>query len=282
MPVGIASTITAANLANWIPIVWAKDIISDVEKNLVFGGLYDRSYEQYAAFGNKIVVPRLTEMSANLVNYDQTSTSYKDAQNAENIDLNQNFDVSIVIDDITQIQTNPKYFEKVRSKMAYALAKVIDINCANALRSANTYRGTIDVALTEDDLIGCYEDLNGGDVPQAGRAWVFDPESITDLLKNDYFIRMDYVPGSVVSTGFQGRQILGAPVYMTTNLFTHDSGAHVSGYFQKEYEALAVQMPAAFEIGRIGLQHVDFITGVASWGFKTMRPTFGVAINCRS
>lgn len=284
MAIGIASTITGSggNLANWIPTVWAQDVISEVEKNLIFGGLYDRSYEKWAAYGDKIVVPRLAEIAAQVVNFDQTSTTYKVEQNAENISIDQKFDISVMMDDLARVETNPKYFEKVRSKMAYGLAKVIDINCANALRSANTVRGTIDTALTEEDLIQVYEDLNVADAPISERAWAFDPESISDLMKLDYFVRMDYVPGSVSANGFQGRQIFGSPVYMTTNLFTHASGAHLSGYFHREYEALVVQLPAAFEIGRIGLQHSDFITGLAAWGFKTMRPTFGAALNCRS
>jgi len=281
---GIASTITALNLANWIPTVWATDIISEVESRLVLGSLVDRSYEKYAAYGNVIVVPRLSELSAQVVNFDEQSTTYRIEQNAENITLNQNFDVSVAMDDITKIQTNPKYFEKVRAKMAYALAKVIDINCANMLRGGNsgTKAGTTGSALTEDVLIGCYETLNGGDVPFEDRAWVLDTDSITDLMKLDFFIRMDYVPGSVVTQGFQGRQIFGAPVYMTTNLFAYTDGAHCAAYFQREHQALVLQLPAEFEIGRIGLQHVDFITGLASWGNKEMRTTFCCPINTRS
>ncbi len=282
MPVGIASTITAANLANWIPTVWSQEVLSSVENLLLFGQLYDRSYEKYARYGNKIVVPTMAEISASVVNFDQTATTYHVVQNAENISIDQNFDIAVMVDDVTDVQTNPKYFDKIRAKMAYGLAKVIETNCANALRSANQYRGTLASALTEDVLISCYEDLNGGDVPETDRAWVFDPESITDLLKLDYFIRMDYVPGSVVSNGFQGRQIFGAPVYMKNGLTTHASGEHVAGYFQREFEALVIQVPMKFETQRVALQHSDAIVGLAAWGFKTMRPTFGVAINTRS
>ncbi len=282
MPVGITSTITAVNLANWIPTVWSQEVLADVENLLLFGQLYDRTYEKYARYGNKIVVPRLTEITASVANFDATATTYHVGQNAENISIDQNFDIAIAIDNITDLQTNPKYFDAVRAKLAYGLAKVIEINCANALRSANAYGGTIATALTEDVLITAYENLNEGDAPMDGRAWVFDPESITDLLKLDYFVRMDYVPGSVVANGFQGRQIFGSPVYIKNGLYAHASGEHVAGYFHREFEALVVQTPVKFETQRIALQHVDVLVGLVSYGFKTMRPTFCEAINTRS
>ena len=282
---GIGQPITAANLANWIPIVWAQEVIADVENSLVLAALFDRSYEKYTRFGDTIVIPRLAEISAHVVNTEQQATTYYVEQNAENISLDQKFDIAVVVDDINQVQTNPKYFDKVRSKMAYGLAKIIDTNCANMLRGFNsgTKLGTTGSALTEDILIECYEKLNEGNAPFSDRAWTFDPASITDLVKNDYFIRMDYVPGSVVAQGFQGRQIFGSPVYISTDLFAYGSTSeHVSGYFHREAAALAVQMNPRFEVARLPLQHADVIIGLGVWGLKEIRTTFGVPINCRS
>ncbi len=280
---GIGYPILASNVANWIPIVWAKEVQDIVKSALVLGGLFDRSYEGYAAFGNKIVVPKLAEITAQAVNFEQMATTYHVAQNAENITIDKIYDIAVMMDDLAQVETNPKYFEKVRDTLAYGLAKRIDINCATTANEGTTYVGTLGSALTEDVLISAYEALNSYDAPQEKRAWVFDPESISDLMKNDYFIRMDYVSGSVVQNGFQGKQIFGAPVYMTTNLCYYGTTLeHMAAYFQKEAYALVVQLPARFEVGRVGLQHSDFITGLAAFGLKAMRPNYGVVINTRS
>jgi len=284
MPAPGQGLITAANLVNWIPTVWATDVISAVENSLVVAQLYDRSYEQFArGGGDTIVIPRMENISAHAVNTQQGTTVYQVVQNAENISLNQKMDIAVAVDDINQIQTNPKYFEKIRQKMAYGLANIIDTNCSNAFRGwSNSDRGTLATALKESDLIGCYEDLNGANAPFEDRAWVFDAESITDLINNDFFTRMDYVPDSIVRSGFQGKQIFGSPVYMSTNLYTHATNEHVAGYFHREATALVVQMQPEFEIARLPLQHADAIIGMVIYGIKVVRPTFGTAMNTRS
>ncbi len=275
--------ISATNLANWIPDVWSKEVLSAVENSLVTGQLYDRSYEQFARQGgDNIVVPNLSEINANAVNTAIDMTLYDDLQTVTNIAINKKYDIGIEVDDINQLQSNPKYFEKVRSKLAYGLAKVIDTNCAAAFKSFDNFAGAINTALTEDALIQAYEYLNAANAPYQERAWVFDPETITDQLKLDYFIRMDYVPGSVVSSGFQGRQIFGSPVYISTNLSTYAGGPHASGYFQREAVALVIQMQPRFEVARIPLRHADAIIGLCVYGLQEMRGTFGVCVNCRS
>jgi len=279
-----AKLMTNVNVANWIPTIWSKQVLAAVEHSLVTGALVDRSYEQYArAGGSRIVVPNLANLTAAAVNTDQDLTLYGATQGATNIDVNYFFDVGVGLSDIEDLQINPDYMEKVKGKVAYSLAQVIDWNTNALFAGFDTAVGTTGSALTEDDLIEAYENLNEADAPFTDRAWVFDPESITDLLKQDYFIRMDYVPGSVVSQGFQGRQIFGSPVYISTNLTVYGStNEHMSGYFQREAIALVMQMQPKFEVARLPLQHSDAIIGLCAYGLMEMRGTFGVLINCRS
>ncbi len=275
--------ISSTNLANWIPTVWSKEVLADVENSLVTGALYDRSYEDLVrSGGDTIVVPHLAEISANIVNTAIDVTLYDAIQNVTNIALDFKYDIAIEVSDIEQLQTNPKYFSKVTSKLAYGIAKQIDINCNVKFRDFNNQVGTVNTALTEDVLIEAYEKANEANAPYSDRAWVFDPASITDLMKLDYFVRMDYVSGHVVEQGFVGRQIMGSPVYISTNLDTYAGGPHAAGYFQRETVALVMQMQPKFEVARIPLRHADAIIGLAVWGIQEMRGTFGVTINTRS
>ena len=275
--------ISSTNLANWIPTVWSKEVLADVENSLVTGALYDRSYEDLVrSGGDTIVVPHLAEISANIVNTAIDVTLYDAIQNVTNIALDFKYDIAIEVSDIEQLQTNPKYFSKVTSKLAYGIAKQIDINCNVKFRDFNNKVGTVNTALTEDVLIEAYEKANEANAPYSDRAWVFDPASITDLMKLDYFVRMDYVSGSVSERGFVGRQIMGSPVYISTNLDTYAGGPHAAGYFQRETVALVMQMQPKFEVARIPLRHADAIIGLAVWGIQEMRGTFGVTINTRS
>lgn len=278
-----AAVITTANVQNWIPRVWSKDVLVFVEKLLVTGALVDRSYEAFArGGGDVIVVPHLAELAANVVNTSKDMTLYNAVQNVTNISINKKYDIGILVDDINQLQTNPKYYEKVRSKLAYGLAKQIDINTNVLFRDFDNTSGIVNVALTEDTVIEAYTNLNLNDAPDSGRAWEFDPESIQDLLKLDYFIRMDYVPGSVVASGFVGRQIMGSPVYMTTNLDTYAGGPHAAAYFHREALALVIQLDKPVEVFRVPLQHADGISGLVVFGIQEMRGTWGNLINTRS
>ncbi len=203
-------------------------------------------------------------------------------QNVTNIAINQKFHAGVAVDDFNQIQSNPKYFEKVRGKLAYALSKQLDTNIGALFNALSTHVGTVHSALTEDVIISAYEQLNVNDVPATDRAWVLDPKSETDLLKLDYFVRMDYVPGSVVTQGFSGRKILGAPVYFTTNLDTIDVNAHAAIYWQREAYGLIVQMPLKFEAFRWNLHFSDAMLVNILFGVAKLRDSFAVCINTRA
>lgn len=275
--------ITSTNLANYIPSIWSKKVLADAEAALVCGGLVDRSYEEFAmGGGNKIVVPNLHELTASVVNTLGDMSMYDTIQNVTNIDVNIEYDIGIAVDDIDKMQTNPKYFDKVTGKLAYSLAKRIDIN-VNALFSGfgNDSKSAF-VAMTTDDIITAYEELNENNAPATDRAWVFDPETITDLLKLDYFVRMDYVPEGVHKTGFQGRSILGSPVYMTTNLDTVNVNCHGAAYFHREAIALVVQLEPKFEVWRWALRHSDAISGLILFGVAEMHDLWGSLLRTRS
>jgi hypothetical protein len=276
--------IAAANLANYIPAILSKAVQAAAESMLVTGKLVDRSFESMAKNGGStITVPKLEEISANAVtNRQADATLYDTVQGAVTITLDQVYDIGVAIDDITALQTNPKYFDKVRDKLAYGLSKAIDTVVNTRFENFSQTVGTEGSALTEDVILQAYEYLNVADAPAEGRAWIFDPESITDLMKIDMFVKMDYVGDAVWKTGFSGRQILGSPVYWSTNLHVNNTNSHCAAYLQKEAIALVVQMPATFETFRLPLKHSDGILGLTVFGTQEMRDTFGVWIKTRS
>jgi len=274
-----ARTVNATELANWTPPIWSASVLAAVESRLVLGALCDRTYEVFATSGDTIVVPNLAEITANTVNTGVDMTLYSATQNVTNISLNKKYDIGVLVDDIMQVQNNPKYFEKVRTKLAYGLAKAIDSNVGGLIPSLDKILGTVNTAITEDIIYESYETLNQADAPFDDRSWVFSPHHITDLYKLDVFMRADYVGDVPVTTGFQGRKIMGSPVYITTNLPAYAGGARPAVYMHREALALVVQLKPRFEIARIPLQHGDAIIGLVHFGTQEMRGTFGVCIN---
>ncbi len=162
--------ITATNLANYIPTILSQQVLAELENMLVIGGLVDRSYEGEArGGGNLIQVPNLANITAQVVNTLQDITLYDTIQNVTNISINKKYDVGIEVTDIEQLQTNPKYFAKVRAKLAYALAKQIDSNIAATFNGYTQHVGSVHSALTEDNLIQAYEYLNLAPAPDTFR-----------------------------------------------------------------------------------------------------------------
>ena len=98
----------------------------------------------------------------------------------------------------------------------------------------------------------------------------------------DFFVRMDYIPDSVVNNGFQGRQIFGAPVYMTNNLPAVNTNYHAPTYFHREAHALVTQIAPKVMMERWAERIAWGITCIALYGVKTMREPFGVWIKSRS
>ncbi len=275
--------ITATNLANYIGTVMSKDVQMFVEANLVCGGLVDRSFEGDARQGGNVIqVPMFLEISTNAVNTAADMTLYDTLQTKKLINLNQAYDIGVSIDDINQMQTNPKYWTRVRDACAYGLIKNIDAATAGYFNAFSQAVGTEGSALTEDVILQAYEYLNTANAPASDRCWIFDPESVTDLMKLDMFVKMDYVADPVWKTGFTGRQILGSPVYLTTNLEAINTNYHGACYMHKEALALVLQIPPKFEVWRWELRHSDAISGLILYGIEEMRDTFGVWIKTRS
>ena len=275
--------INATNLANYIPTILSKDVQMYIEKALVFGGVVDRSYESEAkAGGSTMDVAIFSELSATAVNTAADMSLYDTLQNKATISFNRKYDTGVAVDDINKLQTNPKYYDKAKTAIGYPLAKQIDADVAGLINSFSQSVGTEGSALSEDTILAAYEYLNAADAPATDRVWVFDPESITDLMKIDMFVRADYVGDTVWKTGFVGRQILGSPVYISSNLEALNTNYHGAGYFHKEALALVVQMPTQIETARIPLRHADAIIALSVWGMAVLRDTFGCWIKTRS
>lgn len=271
------------NLANYIPTIWAKEVQSAVEEALVCGKVVDRSYERYAAGGGgTVVVPVLSNLSVTAYNATADISYSTTNETAVNITLNQRYYVAFGVDPFTQIQDAIGYFEKAKTKVSYALAEQIDTSLGTLFASFGNSTGTEGTAVGVDQLIAAYESINENNAPHEGRAWIFDPETVTDLMGLDYFVKMDYVPDSVSKNGFQGRQIFGAPVYMTTNLPAVNTSYHAAAYLHREAIALVIQGAPKLKLAFDTRRASDVVIGTALWGVKEMRDGFGVWIKTRS
>ena len=279
-----SNAILTTNVAPFIPEVWSLIVLAATENELVFANHVDRRFEKDLTYGDRVNIPNLSNLgNANAVNTSVDLTLYDDLQNTTTLIVNYHYYQAIGLGKMEQLQDRPDFLEAALQKCGYSVGKMMDDILADLVNSLTKSEGSEGNALTSDILINCYEDLNTNAVPADDRAWILDPKSITDLMKLDYFIRYDYVPEGVVSKGFTGRQIFGAPVYMTQNLNVINTSYHAAVYMHRQALALASQQtPQVFRFD--WPQHfTPNVVGVdAIFGVVELRDTFGIWIKTRN
>lgn len=278
------NAMTSANIAPYIPEMWSLKVKSEYENALEIANKCDRRYQEELKYGDTLNVPNLTNMGgASDVNLTEDITLYEVVQNTDQIVVNYQWYKTIGEGFFEMAQDRPDFLAEVLTKCSYSVAKKLDDTVGILVNSLSTNAvGTEGDALKVATFIAAYEGLNENNVPDNDRQWILDPESITDILGTDYFVRMDYVSESIHTRGFQGRQILGAPVFMTNNLNVINSSYHAALYFQKDWVAIISQVRPTI-IAEDWWQKFTKVTGVKTLvGLKEMREPNACWIKTRS
>lgn len=278
-----SNAISKTNVTAFVPEMWATIVLKATEADLRFAKHVDRRYEEQLKYGDILNVPNLADFgSAQTVDTTTDLILYDTIQTCVSINVNYNYYQAVGLGEQEQIQDRPDFLKVALEKCGYSVAKMIDAKLGDLVPSLGQKEGTDGSALVADTLLNCYEGMNTNNVPDSDRVWIFDPKSIIDLMKIDYFIRYDYVPPGVVSKGFQGRQIFGAPVYMTSNLNVNNTSYHAAVYLHKQALALlSQQAPTVFKFP--WPQKFTEVVGVKTlFGVQEMRDTFGVYIRTRN
>ncbi len=254
------------------------------EAELVFANHVDRRFEKELTVGDTLRIPILADFgAANAVNVNADLTTYATTQTCTNIVVNYFYQTSVQLGEMEQLQDYPDILVAAMKKCGYSVASTMDGLLAALVPSFTTNtEGSEGVAITQDTLINAYTKLNLQNAPESERVWIFDPASITDLLKLDYFVKADYVPEGVVTKGWQGRYIFGAPVYITTNTNVFNTSYHAAAYMHREAIAMIQQeAPTVFRFD--WPQRFSQVVGVkAIFGRLLAREAFGCLIKTRA
>ena len=270
-----------ANVANYVPEIWSKELLVHYEHNLVIANLVDRRFEAAYSYGDVVHVANLHNITATVTNSLNTITLYDSVQNKTDITINQWYHAGVSEPDALRKMSQVDYLKAVVPKIGYALAKQVDDSLATQIISFSQTVGTEGVAITDDTLIAAKEYLDLADAPFEDRSLILDPESLGDLLKIDKFVRADYVAGGAIAKGRVGN-IYGCPVYITTNLDEINTNYHAGTMMHKQAMALVEVMKPSIEAFRDWTHLSDGIVGQILFGYAEMRDTSGVWIKTRS
>ena len=270
----------AVDAAGFVPELWSKRVLDAVHSELVVVPLVDHSWEPELKYGDTMNVGVLNTVAATEVTIGTEGVVKDIASGAKRqIIIDQLWEAPVVLDDMTDLQSQVNLVAKAQRESGYALAKKIDSTLCDLFQSLDTNKGTDGAAITDDVLIDCVETLDEADVPDSQRVWIFDPSAKADMLKIDKFIRVDYVRTAVVPNGQFG-SIYGSSVYTTNNLTANSTGAY-GAYLHKEALAIIAQEKNKVDLVRQPLKHQLTINTTALWGVLEMRGTFGICVYTR-
>jgi N4-gp56 family major capsid protein len=273
-------------LNNFIPAVWAGNLLSNLNKSLVYAqaAVSNRDYEgDIRAYGDRVKINQIGRVTV----FDYTKNTDMPApetltDNQRELVIDQAKGFNFVIDDIDKAQQNPKVMAEATREAAYALGDVADQYLAGLYVTAAGNLGSTAAPLTFDAFGDAYEllvDLNTllkeGNVPTAGRAAVVPPW-FTGLLSKDQRFVGAAAAGSAqtLANGWAGRAA-GFDVFESNNVPTATDGTagtsfkiQVSTPQARAYAEQIVETEGYRPERRFG----DALKGLHVYGGKIVRP----------
>jgi len=285
MPLG-TNQVTTTSIANWLPDIWASELISERESNLVLANLVKRYDRDVKSKGQTVQIPNLSNITANPKVANTQVTLNAPVEGVEVITIDQYFDSSVLVEDNADAQSAYDTHKEYRAKAGYAIAEKMDNFIAVEMTSDFDHEvGTFGTALDYEDFLDAKLALDTAKVPLTERYLVVTPKGHRDMLEVDEFIRYDAMGASgqpsAIKTGKVGT-ILGSEVYMSQNLVV-TAGTPVQNnnlYFHRESFRLAVQKNIKVEMQRKTEYLGDLIVASALWGGTVKRPDHGCVVKC--
>lgn len=282
---GTLTDMASGNLQNYMPIVWAKKVLAATENELVCWKCIDTSWQsELSNGGDTIVINPLLNITATAVNTDADPTGYDTDQGAPtNLIINYWYEAVVGVNDAQRLMGVPDYEKRVIPKLGYAIAKQIDTNVNALFSSFSQAVGAEGVPVTFDTLLEAKAYLDLADAPESDRFLIIDPETLTDLMKDDTFTSTLYGGGGAVQKGWVGQsKVLNCTVLMTNNLEVINTNYHGACMMHREALAGAMRQDMKLTTWREERRHTTFHRASSMYGVIEVRDTFGVWIRTRS
>jgi hypothetical protein len=268
----------------FIPELWAPVLLESVKSKLVMASLaVDRSDQLQG--GDRLKIPRLGAMTANAKAPKQNITLQQPVSDTVNLDITEHVEASILVEDAAAAVTKYNLLDEfIRVEGAAAIAKKFDrdllalyAEAAHTVNAADHEGDTL-----KADLLRMLRHLNESDAPEEDRFFVIHPATLERLLGLDPVISRDYNPQADGIVSGQLNMLVGARIYVTTNVpATVASGVttYHNLYFQKAAYTYAVALGPRVQFQYAQDKLGTLATADMAYGVASPRPTFAVEFN---
>ena len=233
----------------FIPEIWSSLAIVAREAQLVFAKLVDRKFEDGLTKGDKLNIPNISDLATRAKSINAAITYETVTETNTTITVDQHYYAAIAVESITKVQSDRDMLAAYAGKLGYALGLNVDDALASQVEAdwSGQTVGTLAAENTYHDYLRAIQYLDDANAPADSRYFVISPASEVGLLKMDTYINNDYT--NIHGTGRESAldkayisSFLGVPVYKSTNVDGTNSAGHDNTLFQKEAQALIMQM----------------------------------------
>jgi HK97 family phage major capsid protein len=283
------SSINNTNHATFIPKLWSDEIIAEYEKSLVMKPLV-KAMRMTGKKGDTINIPMPVRGEANAKVQETQVTLVADASDNKQILIDQHWEYSRLIEDITSVQALSSMRKFYTGDAGYALATKVDSDLIDSAVNGWTVVGHA----TEDGLVtpavagsaGDFSDqafrdaiqiLDDANVPMDNRKLVIPPAARNHIMGIDRYVSSDFVNGRGVVNGKVG-ELYGVDIYVSTNLPDNGSGEKPCLLFHTDALVIAEQSAIRSQTQYKQEYLADLLTSDTLYGYDDYRPESGVVM----
>jgi len=292
----IASSIDVANVADFVPEVWALETVAAYKKNLVMAQLVSL-IPHVGKKGDTIHIPNATRATANSKTANTVISLITYADTTEKtITIDQHYHYARLLEDVAEIQALPSIRRFFTDDAGYALARQTDtslVGLAATWGGGTAYSDAVagdgttawvqtgsgnGSAISDAGIREIVQDFDDEDVPGRDRFLAIPPVEKKRMLGNTRYTEQAFV-GEVgmansIRNGLVG-DLYGFEIYVSSNLATVDSSDCTSYRpvlaFQRDSLVLAEQLTPRvqeqYKLEALG----NLVVADALYGVQTIR-----------
>jgi hypothetical protein len=265
---------TMANtITNFYPTLFSDIAYMELAKAAVSPSVTNMTWVSPGGAAEAIRIPRFNydeSFIAAVTGLADNPSDVSEASMVLNLDRHKGFFYQIKY--IEEEKSNVGLGEAVLRQRSAALASVVD---ADVLALTAGFTQILSGQCNKATLVSAIELLNEANAPQTDRVLVVNPDSYSDLLNTDDFIRADGVgDGTSMKTGQIG-QVLGLDVFLSNNL-PADTDASV---MHRSAIAMAILTPVQVRVFDQPRHFAVGYSGRVAWGRVEIEDTVGVQID---
>ena len=309
-PGGSSSIVNNTNAATFIPEIWSDEVIAAYKSNLVLANLV-RKMSFKGKKGDTLHIPKPTRGTATAKAANTAVTIQADVETEVQVLINQHFEYSRFIEDITEVQALASLRSFYTEDAGYALAKKVDDSLINLGKTfgdgtttfvhSNSYYIDASTGLTAyaaDTVVPAdvftdagfrklIQKMDDADVPMDGRKFAIPPSLRNAIMGETRYTSSDFVDGRGVQNGMIG-QLYGINIYVSSNMPVIETDAENTATAGGDIKAALLfhtdTMVLAEQVGvRSQTQYKqDYLatlyTADTLFGVKTVRPEAGFVL----